>query len=273
MRYCFFNGEILPAKEARIGINDLGLLRSYAVFDYLRTYNGRPFRLNDHLHRFRNSALELMLPFEYSEQDITDIIERLLEKSEMDDAAIRMILTGGYSSDSMSVGQPNFVVSVEELQEYPAEIYRQGVKLITYEYLRDVPQAKSTSYLNAIKLDPVRKQHGAFDILYTWKGNVLEITRNNFFIFKGDTLITPKDDVLLGITRMVVLELATHNFEIEERAVQEEEIREADEAFICGTTKKIIPVVRINDLPVGDGSVGQNTKTLMGIFQEYIGAT
>ena len=270
MRYCYFNGKILPFEETKIGINDLGLLRAYAAFDYLRTYNGKPFRWHDHYSRFKNSALELNLPFGYSEHELQQIIEQLLVKSEKVDACIRLILTGGYSEDSMTIAEPNFIIAIEDLPMSNPEMYENGVKLITCEYLRDVPPAKSTGYLNAIKLQPMKLEHNAFDILYTWRGEVLEITRNNFFIFKNNVLITPVDNILHGITRKVVLELAKSNFTIEERRVDVAELQDADEAFLCGTTKKAIPVVEIDAYKIADGKVGDNTKIIMALFDEYV---
>ena len=268
--YCFINGQILPVDKATIHISDLGFLRSYAVFDFLRTYNGKPFRLKDHYARFSNSARELRLTLKYSEEDIKQIIEKLLSKSELKEAGVRLLLTGGYSTDSMNITEPNFLIIVEELPEYSPEIYKKGVKLITYEYQRDIPLVKSTHYLNAIKLQPIVKEQNAYDMLYCHKNEVLEVPRNNFFIFKGGTLITPKENVLLGITRKVVLELAENSFNIEERKVYVSELKVSDEAFLCGTSKRIIPVVQVDDYKIKEGKVGENTLLLMRLFDEYI---
>ncbi|MFH1321875.1 MAG: aminotransferase class IV [Bacteroidota bacterium] len=268
-RYCFFNNRILPADKATIHINDLGLLRSYAVFDFLRTYNGKPFRIHEHMKRFSNSAGELRLTLRYSESEIIKIIEKLLKKSKLKEAAIRLVLTGGYSPDSISVTEPNFLVIIEELPYYPPEIYQKGVKLITSEYQRDVPLAKTTHYLNAIRLKPEKEKHNAYDILYYYKDEVLETTRNNLFIFKGNTLVTPCKNILLGITRGLVLELAKDHFIIEVRRVPFSELKQADEAFVTGTTMQIIPVVQIDDHKINDGKIGKNTIKMMKLFDDY----
>ncbi|HDY87264.1 MAG TPA: aminotransferase IV [bacterium] len=268
--YCFINGQILPVDKATIHISDLGFLRSYAVFDFLRTYNGKPFRLKDHSARFSNSARELRLTLKYSEEEIKHIIEELLSKSKLKEAGIRLLLTGGYSPDSMNITEPNFLIILEELSEPGPEIYKKGVKLITYQYQRDIPAVKSTLYLNAIKLQPLMKKQNAFDLLYCYKDEVLENPRNNFFIFKRDTLITPKENVLLGITRKVVLELAEGFFNIEERKVYVSELKVSDEAFLCGTSKRIIPVVQVDDYKIKEGKVGENTLRMMQLFDEYI---
>jgi branched-subunit amino acid aminotransferase/4-amino-4-deoxychorismate lyase len=267
--YCFRNGEIIPADEATVHVSDIGLLRSYAAFDYARTYNGKPFRLADHLRRFRNSAEGLGLSLDYSDEQIGETILELLEKSGLPEAALRLVITGGNSPDGMTPADPNFFIVVEELPVYRPEYWEDGVKLITNDYLRDVPVLKSTGYLNAIKLMPLVKGHGAHDMLYCHDGEVLELTRENFFLFLGDTLVTAKDNILFGITRMVVLELCQGVFPIEERPVRTEELALADEAFLTGTTKGVMPVVQIDDTVIGDGTVGANTRRLMELFGTY----
>ena len=268
---CFRNGEIIPYEDATVHVSDLGLLRSYAAFDYLRTYNGRPFRQADHLRRFRNSANGLALPLRYSDEEISKTIAELLGRAGLPEAAVRLVITGGNSPDSMTTVEPNFFIIVERLPQYPAASWEKGVKLITNDYLRDVPTVKSTGYLNAIKLMPLVEQHGAHDMLYCHDGQVLELTRNSFFLFRNDTLVTPKDNVLLGITRMVLLELCQGVFPIEERAIPTTELAQATEAFLCGTTKGVMPVVQIDDMVVADGRVGANTRKVGELFKNYAG--
>jgi branched-subunit amino acid aminotransferase/4-amino-4-deoxychorismate lyase len=268
---CFKNGDIVPCEEAMVHVSDLGLLRSYAAFDYLRTYNGRPFRLNDYLARFRNSAQELNLPFEYSNEHVAAVINDLLQRSGLEDAGVRLVITGGNSPDSITPVEPNFFILIEPVPQYPREYYERGVKLITSDYLRDVPTIKSTGYLNAIKLMPYVKQHGALDMLYCHDGQVLELTRNNIFFFQGDTLVTPSDNVLRGITRMVLLELCREEFDVEERPVRTNEIPVAGEAFLSGTTKGVMPVVQIDDTVLGEGLPGHRTRRVMALFRRYTG--
>jgi branched-subunit amino acid aminotransferase/4-amino-4-deoxychorismate lyase len=252
-----------------VHVSDLGLLRSYAAFDYLRTHNGKPFHLDDHLTRLRNSAEELMLPLAYTDDEIRKIIVELLGRSGLREAGVRLVITGGNSPDSMTTSDPNFFILIEKLPEYPREYWETGVKLITSDYLRDVPEVKSTSYLRAIKLKPLVEQHGAHDMLYCHEGQVLELTRYSFFLFKGDTLITPKEKILPGVTRKVLLGLCRGVFSVEERVVQTTELGEATEAFLCGTTKGVMPVVQIDDTMIGNGKPGTNTRRLMDIFRDY----
>lgn len=267
--YCFKNGDIVPYEDAVVHVSDLGLLRSYAAFDYLRTYDGRPFRLNDHLKRFRNSARGLKLQLNYSDEAIGDIIVDLLGRSGLPEAGFRLVITGGNSPDSITTVEPNFLITTEKLPQYPPVYWERGVKLITNEYMRDVPDVKSTGYLNAIKLMPLVRQQAAHDILYCHDGKVLELTRDNFFLFKGGVLVTPRENILLGITRMVLLELCRGVIPVEERVVRTSELGQASEAFLSGTTKGVMPVVRVDDTVIGDGKVGPNTRRLMDIFKAY----
>ncbi|GIV34500.1 MAG: branched chain amino acid aminotransferase [Chitinophagales bacterium] len=269
--YCFLNGKISLAAEATVHISDLALLRGYGVFDYLRTYHGIPFRLPDYLERFRASAEYMRLPLRYSDSQISEIIQELLIQSSVKETAgIRLLLTGGHSPDSMTITEPNFAIIVEALGEGDPLHYQHGVSLITYPFKRIFPLAKTTNYIAAIKMLPEVKEKKAFDMLYVWDNHVLELTRNNFFLVQGNTVITAKDDVLQGITRKVILELAAGKFKTEVRAVHYKELQSASEAFLCGSARRIIPVVSIDGNPVGNGHPGEVTRSLMTMFDTYV---
>lgn len=268
IKYCYLNGKIIPLNKARISPNDMGILRGYAVFDFLRTYNGKPFLLKEHFNRLRKSAGELNLRIPHSESAIKTIIKTLLIKNKMEGAGIRIIVTGGITEDSMSPGiTPTMLILTEKLKKLPENVYSKGAKIITFEYQRDIPLAKTTDYLVAIKLQPIRKQKKAIEILYTKNGLILECATSNFFIFKKNTLITPKNNILMGTTRNFVIKLAKRaKFLVEERNLPLREIKSASETFITATTKEIAPIIRINDQKIGNGKVGKNTKILMKLF-------
>ncbi len=268
--YCFLNGKVMPSNEASVSISDLALLRGYGIFDYLRTYHGRPFRLQDYLDRFRASAHDMRLPLKYSDEQIATIVDELLEKSGIYDACgIRLLMTGGNSPDSMSIAEPNFAVIIEYLPPSPKEQYENGVKLLTYPFKRIFPLSKTTGYIVPIKMQPEVKAQKAFDLLYVLNDEVLELTRNNFFLIKGKSLITAKEGVLEGVTRKVILELAQDHFNLEVRKVKPNELLTADEAFLSGSAKKIIPVVQVNDHVYGKGGPGEGTMKIIRIFDEY----
>ena len=271
IKYCYLNKKIVPLNKARISPNDMGILRGYAVFDFLRTYNGKLFLLTEHFDRLLRSANELNLKIRCAESMIKKIIINLLTKNKIQEAGIRIIVTGGKTEDSMRIeSMPTMLILTEKLKKLPQNIYSNGAKLITFEYQRDIPIAKTTDYLMAIKLQPFRKQNKAIEVLYTKKGLILECTTSNFFIFKKNTLITPKNNILMGITRNFVIKLAKKaKFSVEERNLPLREIKSANEAFITATTKEIAPIIRINDQKVGNGKIGKNTRILMELFRKY----
>lgn len=268
--YAWVNGNILPAAEASISIKDLGLLRGYAVFDYLRIYNHRPFRLQDHVARLLASCGEMRLPVTLGQADFAGIISKLHARTPEPHTAIRIVVTGGVGADSMTIGNPTVIVAEEQAPVYPERMYHQGMTLITHQYKREAAATKSTNYLTALRLQPDMKGSGADDVLFCENNQVLELTRNNFFCFTGDELITPKDNILHGVTRKVIMELAAERFKVFERDVTLTEVLEADEAFLCGTGKKVMPVVRIDGKTIGDGMKGEKTSWVMARYDEVV---
>jgi len=269
--YAYINGTIVPAAKAVIPINDLGLLRGYAVFDYLRTYNGKPLLINHHFERFENSAKSLRIALPLTKKQITETIISLIQKSKIKkDVGIRLLITGGNSTDGISLGKPNFIIIIEDLAEPKEEEIKNGVKLIINKFQRETPLVKTTNYKNAIRHSSEKEEQNAYDILYHFNNNILETTRNNFFIFKKNILLTAKEKVLQGITRKIILQIAKEKFKIEERPVNIDELKDATEAFVTGATKNILPVVQINKLKIGNGKIGKNTKILIKMFRKYI---
>lgn len=267
--FCFINGEIKDTNDASIGVKDIALQRGYGVFDFMRTFNGGLFHFESHIQRFRNSAKELWLELKYTDDEIKIAAEKLISTSKLKNPAVRLILTGGYSYSSSGNFNANFIMIAEELPTYPEELYTKGAKLLTYEYQRELPFVKSINYLNDIRLDPLRREKNVFDILYYSQNGITECPRNNFFVFINDTLITPKDFLLHGVTRKVVLEIAKKYWKVEERKLELAELNSVDEAFITSTTKSIMPVTVIDDKKVGEGAIGANTQKLMNLFKEY----
>lgn len=269
--YCFLNNKILPISQAAIHPSDLGLLRGYAVFDYLRTYNKKPFLIKEHFQRFQRSARALKLKVPVSQKQTETIVRKLIIKNKIKEASIRLVLTGGQTCDGISYNydKPTFFILVSEFHVRPSSIYRNGGKLITLKYQRDFPKTKTTNYITTVKNLSRMKKAGAIEMLYTPCGQILEATRSNFFIFKKDKLITPKDNILSGVTRNHVFKLAKKNFKIEERLVQLKELATATEAFTTSSSAEIIPIVRIDNKRINNGRVGENTKCLMQLFREY----
>ncbi|UTW44756.1 aminotransferase class IV [bacterium SCSIO 12696] len=266
--YCYVNGDIQPTDNGVIGITDLALQRGYGVFDFGRTHNGKLFHFADNIARLRQSARELHLEVPLSDQEIMAIAQQLIDRSDLRTPAVRLLLTGGNSG--LSPKQPNLIMIAEELPTYPDVYFSQGATLITMEYQRELPQVKSINYMNSIRMEQKKRQHNALDLLYYNRQSITESPRSNFFAFCGDALITPAEDILYGITRKIVLQLAATEFHIEERDIPVEALANIDEAFLTSTSKNVLPVSTIDNQSIGDGKVGRNTKKLMAMFQQYL---
>ncbi len=268
--YFFLNGDILSASDARINITDLALLRGFGVFDFLRTQNGKPFLMDRYLQRFFYSARYVDLEISYDISYLKEIIYTLLKKNDIDEAGIRIVLTGGYTHNGYTPVEPNFFILVEKINFPSREKYEKGVKLFLHEHLRELNAIKSINYLTPLALRNKIEADNCFDVLYHFRGNILEISRSNFFIVKDEkTVITPDKDILRGITRATVIDLAGKHYRVEERMVGIEELDRCDEAFMTGTTKRVLPVNQVGDHIIGSGSPGPVTRHLMELFAEF----
>ena len=270
---CYLNGKILPISEACVNVCDVGLLRGFGIYEAQRTYDRKPFRMADHLARFRKSAERMSLKIPASDAEIIAAIGEMISRSITagKEAVIRFILTGGRSENGIEYNfeTPTFYILVEELNEMDPSCYEIGCSLIVYEQQRQFPESKTTNYIQAVLLQAARKKAGALEILYVSNGNVLEAATSNFFIVKNGVLITAKEGILEGVTRKVVLETARQNFSVEERVMTVDEMYGADEAFITSSFREIVPVVKVGERVIGNGKVGETTKKLMQLFHEY----
>lgn len=266
---CWINGDFVPLEDASIGVSDFALQRGYAVFDFARTYNGHLFRFGDHLARLRQSADALYLPISVSDAELTGIACRVIQESSLERPAVRIFVTGGDCNDALFENS-NIIVTGEERAAVDPVLYETGVSLLTHEFQRELPAVKSINYLNAVRLEPLKREHNVFDVLYFSAAGVTECPRNNFFVVRDGVLITPAENVLPGITRSVVLQLATGSMPVEERMLHREELPDVDEAFITSTSKRIVPVSQIDRQPVGTGRPGPVTQSLMRLFDEYV---
>jgi len=269
--FCYLNGKIIPLKQAKISVEDIGILRGYGVFDILRTYGGKPFQLAEHYKRWTNSAKILNLKIPLTIHQLEAIIDKLLKLNRMSEARVRIVLTGGKAIDGMGHNPKNFTIFIltEKLIALPASLYKNGASLITIEHQRNLPEAKIINYQTGIKYNPLKEKNKAVEILYVSNGGILEGMGSNFFIFRGDTLITPKENILKGTTRNLILKLARGRFKIKARDVKVSELDKATECFLTSITKGVLPIVRIDKQRIGKGKVGENTKILMELFNNF----
>lgn len=269
---CYLNGEFVPLSQASLPLGDLGLVRGYGVFDYGCTYAGVPFRLRDHALRFEHSARAIRLDFPWRIEEVEALVHETLSRNPWaDHAGYKLILTGGATPDGFTPAhKPSLAIIISPIKPYPAELVEAGSKLVSCEAVREFPTVKTLNYINAIiAMDRAREQ-GAVEALYrTPDGCVTECTRSNFFIFKDGQLITAHENVLAGVTRQVVLELAEDLGPIVYRNIRYAELVTAGEAFITSTTKEVMPVRQVDDIVIGAGVPGPYTRRLMELFRSY----
>lgn len=268
--FSYFGGKIIPTEEVKVSAYDIGLLRGYAIYEGITAFGSEPFYLKEHLDRFERSAkiLNLNIPLERSE--IENIMRDIIAKNGFPRTNFRMILTGGTALDGIGYNSdtPAFFILSEPHKPLPQELYENGGSLFTHEHLRFLPECKTTNYITAVSLQKKKKEEGAVEILYTWHGKVLEASTSNFFIVQGNTLVTPKDDILYGITRNIVLMLGKGQFDLEERDITLDELFGADEAFITSSYKDIVPIVSVDGKKIGNGRVGEGTRKIMALFKD-----
>ncbi len=271
--FCYLNGAIVPLNEAKVDVYDLGLLRGFGIYEGLITHNRKPFALEDHLLRFHLSAEQMQLKVPISDVEMRRVLDELIAHNvpQGKEGLIRIILTGGAAIDGIGhdPATPTLYALVEEFVPVDPHYFVDGCAVATFEHQRQFPELKTTNYIQAVLLQKVKREKSVLEVLYISNDNVLEATGSNFFMVKDGTVITPKEGILAGITRKVVLDLARPHFTIEERAISVDEMYVADEAFITGSFKEVVPVVKVDDRIIGKGKVDPVTKRILELFDQY----
>ncbi len=268
----YLNGSIISAASAALSPLDIGLLRGLAVFDLLRTVHGRPFLLREHLDRLHASARELGLKVPVSDEDIATAIDELLKLNGHVEATVRLVLTGGVSPDGMEFDPetPTFMIVTHELHEPPPEIYLKGARLMLVEHQRELPAAKTTNYLTMLKHKPAAKSSGALDLLYHDGTRVLEAATASVYFVRDGEVLAPDSDVLRGTVGELILGLAGPHHPVRHTTVTLEDAFSADEVFLTSTTRGVVPIVMLDESPVGTGDVGPITSELITRFRSAL---
>jgi branched-chain amino acid aminotransferase len=270
MAIFYVDGNYVEESIAALPLSDMAILRGYAVFDFLRTYNGKPFHLEDHLRRLQNSAAILHIPCLWNIDEINNIVETLLQKNTFEEANIRFIITGGDSIDSITPeDKPRLVVMVTKLKSFPQEWYNDGVKVITSNITRYEPGSKSTDYIKAIMaLKNARAQDAVESIYVNQKNQLLEGTTSNCFVVLDNRIITPGQDILPGITRDVVIRLASQEFDVEKTPISRDLMSKCSEAFLTSSNKEVLPVIQMDGKEIS-ATPGPVTRRVMELFRGY----
>jgi branched-chain amino acid aminotransferase len=275
----YLNGAIVPKEEAKVSVFDHGFLYGDGVFEGIRVYGGKIFRLEEHVARLYESArtLELHVPMEQPE--MIEAIARTVAANGQDDAYVRVVVSrgpGDLGIDPAKCPRATVVIVVDAIAMYPREAYDFGIDLVTASVRRVPkesldPRVKSLNYLNNILAKLEAKNAGCLEaIMLNHHGSVAECTGDNLFIVKHGRLETPAvtQGALAGITRGVVLEIAaTLGIEARETELALHDVYNADECFLTGTAAEIVPVVSVDGRTVGDGRPGAVTRLVMAEFR------
>ncbi len=273
MTIYYVDGRFVPSHKAVIPVDDLAVLRGFGICDIMRTFNGVPYFLDEHINRLMASGKKIGLSLPWTANEIKTIVRETLEKNKQTaEANIRIVITGGSSPDFLTPGgTPRLIVMVTPIKKLPEEWYSNGVKVITIYQERPLAGAKVTAYIPAAMALKQAHQSGAVEAIYVNSQNqALEGTTSNLFAIFGQTLVTPPaEGVLKGITRKLILSLANTFFQIEEKSLFLDKLLTADEVFITGTNKGVVPVVQIDDTLISRGKPGKNTRKLIQALDKH----
>jgi len=275
----YIDGKYYNEKNARISVLDHGLLYGDGVFEGIRAYDGRLFKLSEHIDRLFCSAKAILLAIPMTRQEMAQAVLAACRRDRMRDGYVRLLVTRGVGSLGLNPNHckhPSVIIIAGKIQLYPIELYQRGLKIITVPTMRNShsaldPAIKSLNYLNNI-LAKIEALNGGCEeaILLNAQGFVAECTGDNIFIIKGGQLFTPplSAGALHGITRGVVIELAREKgMTVSEPNLTRYDLFNADECFLTGTGAEIIAAVQIDGRTVGNGKPGPVTLQLIAQYQ------
>lgn len=276
----YINGQLFDKEDAKISVYDHGLLYGDGVFEGMRSYSGKVFRLNEHLDRLWKSARAICLNIPISQDEVAKAVNDTLQVNGIKDGYIRLVVTRGSGSlglDPNRTSNPQVIIITDHISLYPDEFYQNGLEIITASTIRNHPAAlspriKSLNYLNNIMAKVEGLQANCVEaMMLNHKGEVAECTGDNIFIVTEGRLRTPPLDagILEGITRQAVIDLAEEaGITVEQMPMTRHDVYIADECFLTGSAAKVIPVVKIDSRVIGDGKPGPVTKQLTKLFHE-----
>jgi branched-chain amino acid aminotransferase len=274
----YISGKYYEKEHAKISVYDHGLLYGDGVFEGMRSYHGKVFRLKQHLDRLWDSARSIWLTIPITQEQLAHAVNETLAKNSIRDGYIRLLVTRGSGTlglDPNKCPVPEVIIITDHIQMYPKEFYENGLKIVTASTIRNhtgalSPRIKSLNYLNNIlaKIEGLRA--GCVEaLMLNDRGEVAECTGDNIFLVKGGVLFTPPIDagILEGITRNAVIELAeAAGITVRQIPLSRHDVYIADEVFLTGSAAEVIPVVEIDSRVIGSGKPGPMTKRLTEAF-------
>ena len=281
----YIDGKYYDEKNAKISVFDHGLLYGDGIFEGIRAYNGRVFKLKEHIDRLFYSAKAILLSIPMSHGDLMKVTVETCRKNKIRNGYIRLVVTrgvGGLGLNPNKCKKPSIIVIADKIQLYPAEYYERGLDIITVPTVRNLhsalnPAIKSLNYLNNI-LAKIEANNGGCEeaVMLNSEGFVAECTGDNLFIVKGGQLLTPplSAGALYGITRGVVMDLGRElGLQVSEPNLTRYDLFNADECFLTGTGAELIPVVKIDGRVIGSGKPGPVTRKLVESYHSLTNST
>lgn len=278
--WIYLDGRFVDEKQAKISVFDHGLLYGDGVFEGLRTYNGRIFRLKEHIQRLYKSAKAIMLEIPVSMEKMAEIIIMTIKKNKLKDSYVRVVVTRGVGDlglDPRKCPKPTIFVIASKIKLYPEEYYEKGISVVSIATRRNLtesinPAIKSLNYLNNILAKIEATNAGAMEGLFlNNEGYVAECTGENIFIIEKNRLLTPPiyAGALDGITRDAVIQIGNEiGLDVQEKLLTRYDLYNADECFLTGTAAEIIPVSSIDGRKIGSGKLGETTKKIRERFHQ-----
>jgi branched-chain amino acid aminotransferase len=276
----YINGKFYDKADAKISVYDHCLLYGDGVFEGIRIYEGKVFRLKEHVDRLYESARCIKLEIPISKEQMVEAILSTVKANNKHNGYIRPVVTRGAGSlgiDPRKTTDPQVIIIVDDISLYPPELYENGMEIATVSTIRNHPNAlnpriKSCNYLNNILAKLEANQAGCLEaLMLNHKGEIAECAADNVFLVKRGTLRTPPTDagILEGITRATIIELAkAASIPVLEMALTRHDVYVADECFLTGTGAEIIPVVKCDARTIGSGKPGPVTRQLRERFQQ-----
>ncbi len=276
----YADGEFVPEEKAVVSIFDHGLLYGDGIFEGIRAYHGRVFKLDEHIERLYDSARSIMLNIPLTPEEMTEVVLETMRRNGLRDGYIRLLVTRGKGDlglDPKNCPKASVFCIGASIQLYPEELYEKGLEVVTVPTRRNLneslsPRIKSLNYLNNILAKMEAARAGTMEaIMLNNEGYVAEATGDNIFIVKKGVLITPPSHVgiLEGVTRNTVMDLAREQgIPVEERLFTRYDVYVADECFLTGSAAELIPVIKVDGRTIGDGVPGSMTRKLILLFRE-----
>jgi len=277
----YIAGKLFDKADAKISVYDHGLLYGDGVFEGMRIYEGRVFRVRQHLERLYDSAKSIRLEIPLTFEQMLDAVRSTVDANQKKNGYIRLVVTRGagyLGLDPRKASNPQVIIIVDDVTIYPQELYENGLEIVSVSTIRNHPNAlnpriKSLNYLNNILAQMECVQAGCVEaLMLNHKGEVAECTADNIFVVHKGVVKTPPTDagILEGITRGAVIELGRKaNITVLETALTRFDVYSADECFLTGTAAEVVPVVKVDGRSIGSGKPGPVTKQLRERFHQF----